>query len=123
MLCRELLHLSECGQHPNIVQLKVRSALASMVALLYVPCARHVISRPISSWGDSALTAGLPCLQEVFLTPHHLGIAMEYVDGGDLAQWVQMHRIPDVSAGLLYSDSTNSSAHAVLHMTRRVANP
>jgi hypothetical protein len=31
------------------------------------------------------------------LTPHHLGIAMEYVDGGDLAQWVQMHRIPDVS--------------------------
>ena len=24
VLCRELLHLSECGQHPNIVQLKVR---------------------------------------------------------------------------------------------------
>lgn len=23
VLCRELLHLSECGQHPNIVQLKV----------------------------------------------------------------------------------------------------
>ncbi len=23
---------------------------------------------------------------------------MEYVDGGDLAQWVQMHRIPDVRA-------------------------
>jgi hypothetical protein len=46
-----------------------------------------------------AYMPGLPRLQEVFLTPHHLGIAMEYVDGGDLAQWVQMHRIPDVSAG------------------------
>ena len=34
--------------------------------------------------------------QEVFLTPHHLGIAMEYVEGGDLAQWVQTHRIPEV---------------------------
>lgn len=54
VLCRELVHLSECGQHPNIVQLK-----------------------------------------EVFLTPHHLGIAMEYVDGGDLARWVQVHRIPE----------------------------
>ncbi len=40
-------------------------------------------------------------MQEVFLTPHHLGIAMEYVDGGDLAQWVQMHRIPDVRTFLL----------------------
>ena len=34
--------------------------------------------------------------QEVFLTQHHLGIAMEFVEGGDLAQYVQEHRIPGV---------------------------
>lgn len=27
-------------------------------------------------------------LQEVFLTSHHLGIAMEYADGGDLSQYI-----------------------------------
>jgi hypothetical protein len=26
--------------------------------------------------------------QEVFLTSHHLGIAMEYADGGDLSQYI-----------------------------------
>ncbi len=35
-------------------------------------------------------------LQEVFLTQHHLGIAMEFVEGGDLAQYVQEHRMPGV---------------------------
>ena len=49
---------------------------------------------------DAALII-LLLLQEVFLTPHHLGIAMEYVDGGDLAAWVQMNRIPDVSSRFL----------------------
>ena len=34
--------------------------------------------------------------QEVFLTQHHLAIAMEFVEGGDLAQYVQEHRLPGV---------------------------
>jgi hypothetical protein len=41
-------------------------------------------------------------LQEVFLTQHHLGIAMEFVEGGDLAQYVQEHRLPGVC---LHQDS------------------
>ena len=32
----------------------------------------------------------------MFLTQHHLGIAMEFVEGGDLAQYVQEHRMPGV---------------------------
>lgn len=27
-------------------------------------------------------------LQEVFLTPNHLGIALEYADGGDLSEYI-----------------------------------
>ena len=37
VLCRELLHLSECGQHPNIVQLKVAAAPASLGRFLPAP--------------------------------------------------------------------------------------
>ena len=51
-------------------------------------------------------------LQEVFLTPHHLGIAMEYVDGGDLAAWVQMNRIPDVS--IKFTAIINASGDGVM---------
>lgn len=39
------------------------------------------------------LTAGL---QEVFLTPHHLAIAMEYAAGGDLSEYVQANKLPGV---------------------------
>ena len=46
-----------------------------------------------------------PCTtapQEVFLTQHHLGIAMEYAPGGDLAQFVQQNRLPGVRASPPY---------------------
>lgn len=33
-------------------------------------------------------TAAPALPQEVFLTSHHLGIAMEYADGGDLSQYI-----------------------------------
>ena len=44
--------------------------------------------------GDKpSVTAGL---QEVFLTPHHLAIAMEYAAGGDLSEYVQANKLPGV---------------------------
>lgn len=30
-------------------------------------------------------------LEEVFLTPYHLGIAMEYANGGDLSDYIADH--------------------------------
>ena len=36
-------------------------------------------------------------LQEVFLTPHHLAIAMEYAPGGDLSLLVDQCRARGVS--------------------------
>ncbi len=30
-------------------------------------------------------------LEEVFLTPYHLGIAMEYSNGGDLSDYIADH--------------------------------
>ncbi len=30
-------------------------------------------------------------LQEVFLTAHHLGVALEYADGGDLSEYIDNH--------------------------------
>ena len=69
-----------------------------MLTRLIVPTAAHVLET-CQLVPTAAHALVLLHLQEVFLTPHHLGIAMEYVDGGDLAQWVQMHRIPDVRAG------------------------
>lgn len=35
-------------------------------------------------------------LQEVFLTSHHLAIAMEYAAGGDLSEYVQANKLPGV---------------------------
>jgi len=32
----------------------------------------------------------------VFLTPHHLAIAMEYAAGGDLSEYVQANKLPGV---------------------------
>lgn len=35
--------------------------------------------------------------QEVFLTTHHLGIALEYADGGDLSEYIDNHAQQGVS--------------------------
>ena len=43
-------------------------------------------------------------LREAFLTPHHLGIAMEYADGGDLLDFIDtfaargLSAVPEVEA-------------------------
>ena len=81
------------------------------------PAPQHLVSAPKihQCLPTLAYMPVLPYLQEVFLTPHHLGIAMEYVDGGDLAQWVQMHRIPDVSVWNMWM--LNAHAHACQHWT------
>jgi hypothetical protein len=35
----------------------------------------------------------------VFLTKHHLGIALEYADGGDLSEYIDNHAQQGVSMG------------------------
>jgi hypothetical protein len=43
------------------------------------------------------LTPPLHVPQEVFLTKHHLGIALEYADGGDLSEYIDNHAQQGVS--------------------------
>jgi len=99
IVARELLNHRLCALHPHIVQLKVRLQHPVLMSLRK----RHVCQcRGCCGAGPSpfrfCISADLcPILQEVFLTPHHLAIAMEYAAGGDLSESVQKNKLPGVS--------------------------
>ena len=75
IIARELLNHRECAMHPHIVQLKVRNQTTGQVCC------------PVILIISSELKFKVPT-QEVFMTPYHLAIAMEYAPGGDLSEYV-----------------------------------
>ena len=70
-----------------------------LYTLLLYPTLDHEFSPPWSYF--SAQTCHTPVLQEVFLTPHHLAIAMEYAPGGDLSLLVDQCRARGVRLACL----------------------
>jgi len=101
---RRLMHHSllpqrMCYGHPNIIQLKASPHVTCLPRLCTIlGTGQQVVSKehfqsPCNA-GDShsrynnMIRTVMFVLQEVFLTSHHLGIAMEYADGGDLSQYI-----------------------------------
>ena len=123
IVARELLNHRMCALHPHIVQLKVRNlpnpkpytphAAPTQRRTPVLSCltAADTCRTACSASARVAVTAGMllsggrrvpgcnrhpTWLQEVFLTPHHLAIAMEYAAGGDLSEYVQANKLPGV---------------------------
>ena len=97
IVARELLNHRLCALHPHIVQLKVRlqQPLPCLVTSIGVAAAEASVVSESQRADDHATWCS--ALQEVFLTPHHLAIAMEYAAGGDLSESVQKNKLPGVS--------------------------
>lgn len=58
---------------------------------------QHVIARELLNHRECTLHPNIVQLKEVFLTPHHLGIALEYANGGDLSEFIDERSLRGVS--------------------------
>lgn len=105
--------------HSNYVKIKdLNSGTSGFVQLAYnletgEQCAvkfmelgtqlQRVVVRELLNHRMCALHPHIVQLKEVFLTPNHLAISMEYAAGGDLSEYVQAHRLHGM--GILESDA------------------
>lgn len=76
----------------GFVQLAVNLSTQERVAIKFLErgggASQCVMSRELLNHRECALHPNIVQLKEVFLTEHHLGIALEYADGGDLSEYI-----------------------------------
>mmetsp|Transcript_7196 Transcript_7196/g.21173 ORF Transcript_7196/g.21173 Transcript_7196/m.21173 type:complete len:450 (-) Transcript_7196:3238-4587(-) len=79
----------------GFVQLAVNLKTREQVAIKFLErgggASQRVIARELLNHRECALHPNIVQLKEVFLTTHHLGIALEYADGGDLSEYIDNH--------------------------------
>lgn len=90
----------------GFVQLAFNLETGEQVAIKFIERGPHIqrtVARELLNHRLCALHPHIIQLKEVFLTPHHLAIAMEYAAGGDLSDVVQRCRLPGM--GISEDDS------------------
>lgn len=84
----------------GFVQLAVTKADNALVAIKFMEReggpSRQVISRELLNQLGCALHPNIIQLKDVFLTPHHIGIVMEYATGGDLSEYIDRNAQLDI---------------------------
>jgi serine/threonine-protein kinase SRK2 len=90
----------------GFVQLAYNLQTGEQVAIKFIERGiqmQRIVARELLNHRMCALHPHIVQLKEVFLTPHHLAIAMEYAAGGDLSEYVQANKLPGM--GILESDA------------------